>query len=40
VLATLDERASASRRIEAIDQADNRLRRLIDGICRLLSPIL
>lgn len=40
VLTTLDERASASRRIDVADQSDNRLRRLIDGICRLLSPIL
>ena len=40
VLATLDERASASQRIDAAGQQDNRLRRLLDGICRLLSPIL
>lgn len=40
VLATLDSRALASRRIELGQLRNSRLQRIIDGICRLLSPIL
>jgi cardiolipin synthase len=40
VIATIDERCSTSRRIRPDDVRGNALRRVLDGACRLLSPIL
>ncbi len=40
VLATLDERSATSRRVEPGDGRAPQLRRMIDGCCRLLSPLL